>query len=171
MSSFSSAAGDGESNQGSRNASLSASSQASSTDARRTSRLSSTAGIFDLDDDGSIDGASIGSGGGSRRASNVHAHAHARVSSLGSTSNRGSVAERGSRELFDVQEEDANLSSVPPAPRSASTSGSKGGAQSQHRLLRHGKQKRVQFTDCCAWLGACATVRRTFVKSQITDRV
>lgn len=134
MSSFSSAPGDAPEEQGSRHASLSASSQASSSDLRRTSRLSSTAGIFDLDDDG-ID---VDAGGG-RRASNT------RVSSLGSSSHQGSVAERGSRDLFDVQEEDPNApSSSPPAPTStsnASSSSSKAaGRNSQLSVDSFGKQ-------------------------------
>lgn len=127
MSSFSSATGDGAGDQDSRNPSLSASSQASSADLRRTSRLSSTAGIFDLDDDGSIDAGSSSSAGGNglaggRRASNP------RVSSLGSGSGRGSLNERGSRELFDVQEEDANpANSSPPPPSSVPSSSGKAG--------------------------------------------
>ncbi|CBQ71694.1 related to serine/threonine protein kinase [Sporisorium reilianum SRZ2] len=139
MSSFSSAPGDGAGGQDSRNASLSASSQASSSDLRRTSRLSSTAGIFDLDDDGSIDGGSFSSGGG-RRASNT------RVSSLGSGSHRGSLAERGSRNLFDVQEEDAGASGVPsPPPASTSSSSSKAAARSQ--LSVDTFVSATQFTD------------------------
>ena len=133
MSSISSAPGDGHDDQGSRNPSLSASSQASSSDLRRTSRLSSTAGIFDLDDDGSIDGASTSSSSG-RRASN------ARVSSLGGGSHRGSVADRGSRNLFDVQEEDTNTSSAPPpGPPSTSSSASKAATRSQHSVDTFGK--------------------------------
>ena len=124
MSSFRSAAGGAASDQGSRNPSLSASSQASSSDLRRTSRLSSTAGIFDLDDD-AIDAASASG----RRASNN------RVSSLGSSSHHGSLAERGSRDLFDVQEEDANpLTSSPPAPTSTSNSSSKAAAGRSSQL-------------------------------------
>ena len=133
MSSFSSAPGDSAGGQDSRNPSLSASSQASSADLRRTSRLSSTAGIFDLDDDGSIDGGSISSSSG-RRASN------ARVSSLGSGSHRGSVPERGSRNLFDVQEEDANPTAVSSSPPpSASSSSSKAAARSQLSVDTFGK--------------------------------
>ncbi|KAJ9478431.1 Serine/threonine-protein kinase RIM15 [Pseudozyma hubeiensis] len=140
MSSISSAPGDGQDGQGSRNPSLSASSQASSSDLRRTSRLSSTAGIFDLDDDGSIDGASTGSGGGARRASNT------RVSSLGSGSHRGSVADRGSRNLFDVQEEDTNTSSAPPpGPPSTASSASKAATRSQHSVDTF--VSATQFTD------------------------
>jgi hypothetical protein len=105
MSSFSPAPpGDAPQEQGSRQASLSASSQASSSDLRRTSRLSSTAGIFDLDDE-TIDHTT-------RRQSNP------RVSSLGSSSHHGSMAERGSRDLFDVLEEDANPPSASAAPTS-----------------------------------------------------
>ncbi|GAC96489.1 AGC/NDR protein kinase [Pseudozyma hubeiensis SY62] len=131
--------GDGQEDQGSRNPSLSASSQASSSDLRRTSRLSSTAGIFDLDDDGSIDGASTSSSGG-RRASN------ARVSSLGGGSHRGSVADRGSRNLFDVQEEDTNTASAPsPGPPSTSSSASKAATRSQ--LSADTFVSATQFTD------------------------
>lgn len=124
MSSFSSAPGNsGAGEQGSHNPSLSASSQASSSDLRRTSRLSSTAGIFDLDDD-NIDTAT----GSGRRASNT------RVSSLGSSSHHGSLAERGSRDLFDVQEEDSSANpttSPPPAPTcSASNTSSKAAGRS-----------------------------------------
>lgn len=124
MSSFSSAPGDGagDQQQGSRNTLLSASSQASSSDLRRGSRLSSTAGIFDLDDD-NID-ATAGSG---RRASNT------RFSLLGSSSPHGSLAERGSRDLFDVQEEESSANpttSSPPAPTSASNTSSKAAGRS-----------------------------------------
>uniref|UniRef100_V5GND5 Response regulatory domain-containing protein n=1 Tax=Kalmanozyma brasiliensis (strain GHG001) TaxID=1365824 RepID=V5GND5_KALBG len=142
MSSFSSAPGDdgADRDQASRNASLSASSQASSADKRRTSRLSSTAGIFDLDDDGSIDASYSNVSG--RRASNP------RVSSLGSSgSNRGSLNERGSRDLFDVQEEDANpTGSSPPAPSSSMpSSSSKAGGRSQ--LSVDTFVSATQFTD------------------------
>ena len=66
--------------------------------------ISSTAGIFDLDDE-TIDHTT-------RRQSNP------RVSSLGSSSHHGSMAERGSRDLFDVLEEDANPPSASAAPTS-----------------------------------------------------
>nr|CDI52364.1 related to serine threonine protein kinase [Melanopsichium pennsylvanicum 4] len=130
MTSFSSATDDAHSDQDSRHPSLSASSQASSAGLRRTSRLSSTAGIFDLEDDGVGAGSSSG-----RRASNN------RVSSLGSSSNHGSVAERGSRDLFDVLEEESHPpTSSPPLPTSTSGSSSKAaGRSSQLSLDNFGK--------------------------------
>lgn len=140
MSSFNSAPGDGAGGQDSRNASLSASSQASCSDLRRTSRLSSTAGIFDLDDDGSIDGGSFSSGGGGSASGSGRRASNTRVSSLGSGSHRGSLAERGSRNLFDVQEEDANPSGVSsPPPASNSSSSSKAAARSQRSVETFGK--------------------------------
>ncbi|KAJ1587796.1 hypothetical protein NDA12_000795 [Ustilago hordei] len=140
MSSFSSAPGDGagDQEQGSRNTLLSASSQASSSDLRRGCRLSSTAGIFDLDDD-NID-ATAGSG---RRASNT------RVSLLGSSSPHGSLAERGSRDLFDVQEEESSANpttSSPPAPTSASNTSSQAAGRSS-RLSVDSFVSATQFTD------------------------
>lgn len=64
-----------------------------STHARRPSRLSSSAGIFDLDDDGIEPGSTDSKAGRDRFSSH-------------DSSQHGSVSSRSSRNLFDVQEED-----------------------------------------------------------------
>ncbi|PWZ00784.1 hypothetical protein BCV70DRAFT_160776 [Testicularia cyperi] len=116
MSSFSSTAGDMYGDEGSRNTSLSASSQASSD--RRTSRLNSTAGIFDLDDE------SGRKSGSERHSTSSSASAGSSASSsayAASGSHHGSISShRSSRNLFDVQEEEVTPAPLPSPSQSYS---------------------------------------------------